>query len=511
MALFGFFKKDDGDDKQKAAAAAAAVAAKATGAGAGGKPADGALEFSPAKANSWFERASTMHESGSYEYAMTCWLSGLRFDPANVTALEGFFKSAAHYRGDSASKAPDKDIVKAVAGKTPVDRYLSAVLNWACKPSDSDLALRAAIAPAELGLSEPAKWIGPKALNLLAQEARPKKDAFIKLMAAMAKFQLYDIALRAGEIALKLDPTDIQLGVDVKNMAAQATMSKGGYGNTGEAGGFRGNIRDASRQQNLDQEGRMVRNEDAAAAAIEAATAEHLAAPTDKVNIRRLVEALVARGTPSDEKQCIAVLEKAFADTQEYSFRRTAGDFKMKIGRRTLKEMREKIAAGDAAVAAQYEAASAAQIALELGEYQARAYAYPTDLGVKYELAVRYIEAGKHNEAIEQLQHAKSDGKNKIKVLLALGRAFVAIGWPDEAVDTFHQALEGLSETESSSLELRYELMCALQLRAERDRDLAAAEEASSIASKIAQQQFGYRDVRARREAIKTLITALKS
>jgi hypothetical protein len=91
-----------------------------------------------------------------------------------------------------------------------------------------------------------------------------------------------------------------------------------------------------------------------------------------------------------------------------------------------------------------------------------------------------------------------------------MGRAFVSIGWADEAVDTFRQALEGQNDLESSSLDLRYELMCALQMRAEKDRDAAAAEEASAIASKIAQQQFGYKDIRARREAIKALIAQLK-
>ena len=89
MGLFDRFKKPASDQDAKAA-----------------KPAGGSLEFNPAKAKAWFERATTVHETGNVEYAMTCWLSGLRFDPANIPALEGFFKSAADYRSGAAGKAP---------------------------------------------------------------------------------------------------------------------------------------------------------------------------------------------------------------------------------------------------------------------------------------------------------------------------------------------------------------------------------------------------------------------
>ncbi len=493
MGLFDRFKKPASDQDAKAA-----------------KPAGGSLEFNPAKAKAWFDRATTVHETGNVEYAMTCWLSGLRFDPANIPALEGFFKSAADYRSGAAGKAPTKDMVAALGGGTPVDKFLSALLNWACKPSEADLALKAAMIPAEIGLAEPAKWIGPKALELLAREPKPRKDHFVKLMEAMSKFGLYDVALRAGEIALKLDPTDINLGTDVKNMAAQATMSKGGYENTGKDGGFRSNIRDAARQAQAETEGRMIKSEDAATNLVEGAKADYNSNPQDRVNIRKYVEALISRGTPADEQTAMAVLDRAFKDTQEYRFRQTAGDIRIKVGRRALKVIREASIGGDAAAAAKLPAATATQLALEIEEYEARVNAYPTDLGLKYELAIRYIEVGKHNEAIEQLQQAKSDGRNKPKVLLAMGRAFVSIGWADEAVDTFRQALEGQNDLESSSLDLRYELMCALQMRAEKDRDAAAAEEASAIASKIAQQQFGYKDIRARREALKALIAQIK-
>ena len=49
-----------------------------------------------------------------------------------------------------------------------------------------------------------------------------------------------------------------------------------------------------------------------------------------------------------------------------------------------------------------------------------------------------------------------------------------------------------------------------LQMKAEQDRDLAAAEEADKLSSAIAIQQISYRDIRDRRDAIKTLILSLR-
>jgi hypothetical protein len=59
-------------------------------------------------------------------------------------------------------------------------------------------------------------------------------------------------------------------------------------------------------------------------------------------------------------------------------------------------------------------------------------------------------------------------------------------------------------------MSLRYGLLTSLQTKAEADRDLAVAEEADKLASAIAVQQFNFRDIRARRDALKKLISDLK-
>jgi len=510
VGLFDRFKKPASETKDAGTAGAAGADPKAGKVSA----AEGVLEFDPGKARAWFDRAAPMHEAGNYEYAMTCWLSGLRFSPDDMKALEGFFSSAAGHLASAGPKAGvPKEVAKTITGRTPIDRYLEAVLAWACKPGDVDLGLRALLATQETTLREPMKFISPKVLDLAQREAKPKKDTFVKLMKVFVKIEDYKKAALAADLAYKLDPSDNALAADARNLAAQATMSSGGYDKVKESGGFRANLKNAEAQRQLVEQDQVVKSAEVAARTLEGLKAKYAATPLDRPTIKQYVAELIRRGTPEDEQEAISVLDKAHADMQDFAFRKASGELKLKIGRRELRQVAEQLRQnpGDAELAGRFRAAEVAQLNLEIAEYEANVAAYPTDLGLKYELGLRYAAAGKHNEAIEQFQLAKSEAKNKANTLHRLGRSFSAIGWQEEAIATFREALEGMNEAEALSLELRYDLLSSLEQRARAERELGAAEEALALASKIALQQMTYKDIRQRRDALKALVTELKA
>jgi tetratricopeptide (TPR) repeat protein len=148
---------------------------------------------------------------------------------------------------------------------------------------------------------------------------------------------------------------------------------------------------------------------------------------------------------------------------------------------------------------------------MEISELRLSVENYPTDLALKFELGKRYAALGEHDEAIGLLQEAKNDARYRGQALALLGSAFRAMDWNDEAVATYRQALESASTmSEDLRLELTYGLLCALQAKADRERDLGAAEEAEKLASAIAIENFSYRDIRPRRENLKKLVLALK-
>jgi len=500
LAIFGW--KKSADENKPATAGAG------TGAAGGG----GEYEFSPEKASRWFHHARTSHDAGNLEYAVNCWLSGLRFEPNNMEAIKGFFASAGAYVAGGGGLT--KSLSGAVEGKTDVHRFLSALLGFGLKPSEAETAVKAVVAAGTIALSTVVTELGPVALKIALNDRRAKKDHFVRLMETFRASGNFELAVRAGEEACRMAPEDIKLQTEVRNLAATSTMTRGGYDQTGESGGFRSNIRDAEKQRQLEEQERSVRSENVLDRAVTQAKEEYDARPTDRPAIKKYAATLVQRKRPEDLQLAHDILMKGYQETQEFRFRQDAGAIRIAQATAKLKPLRDAVATNPADPAAQAALASAqkALLDLEIGEFELRAAAYPTDLIIKFELGRRYFEVGRYDDAIDLLQQAKDDAKNRAAALSFLGRAFAAKGWHEEAIGTFRLALEGHADlNDAGGMELRYGLMCSLQQHADENKDLPAAEEAGKIAGDIVVRQISFKDVRARRDAIKALIARLKS
>lgn len=515
MGLFGKKKSDETDPK--GADGSGTGEASKNGSGETGKSGDKSsrgggkgYEFSPEKAERWFERAASMHEATNFEYAMTCWLSGLRQDPTSLRGIEGFFKSAGSYM-NSGAKGPSKDTVKQFSGGGNIDRFLLSLLEWSAHPTEARYAVHALTQAGELGLSDAALWIAQRALGAAEREKRPRKDYFLKIMELLRRLEKFDLAIRAGEAALRLDPADGRLSAELRNMSAESTMTRGGFDQAGSEGGFRSNIRDAQRQQQLEESSRMSKTEEGLARLILQAKADHEANLLDKPAINKYVELLRERGTAEDEQTAIRVLDEAFRNTQEFRFRDQAEQLRLRIKRRGLAALKEQAEAGDSTAREKYKAAVREYLEAELRLAEQQVAAYPTDLGRRFEFGKMLFKLGKFEEAISQFQEAKSDLKNRANVLHYLGLSFQKINWNDEAIETLRQALSMHPVHEDAvGMELRYALMEALAARAVDQSALADAEEAYKIAASIAIQQINYKEIRARRDEIKQLVARLK-
>ena len=295
MALFGK-KKQEGEEAEGAATET--------------KPVTGAFQPDPAKANKWWEHARTQHETSNYEYAATCWLKGLTFDPANLEALAGFLESAQAFARGQKKQGPSKEQAKSFSEKSPVDRYVVSLLKWGTiQGLEPATGQRAVDAAASLGLREPTRWIGVKALESAMRSEKVRKDQFVRLKDAFEKVEAYDLATKAGEAALRMDPQDAVLNDEVRNLSAQAAMHTGGFDESGDEGGFRKNIKDAEGQQRLRESASVVRTEEAAVRVVDDAKADYESRPQDGHAIAKYVRVLLQRGTPDDEKVAGEVLK----------------------------------------------------------------------------------------------------------------------------------------------------------------------------------------------------------
>ncbi len=479
----------------------------------GGTPPSGEGGFSPEKALRFFTHAKTVHETENFEYAVQSWLNGLRWDPSSLAGLEGFFGSMDGWLTKSGNKPVGKEVYRSVSGKGDVDRYLYSLLEWGHRPTEVMLGIRVLEAAAKLKLTEPGTWVGTRVLAAAVRDKKTRKDVLLKIAECFSTLGAYDRAVGAAEAALNLDRTDGQLQAFIRELAAQATMTRGGYDKTGQTGGFRDNIRDAQKQQQLEESDRISKTDETIDRLLLAAKAELESRPGDLPTIEKYCKLLLERGRPQDEERAHVLYMKAHAETKAFRFREMAGDIRIRQARRKVQSLKKMLesAPQEEAVMRMLAQAQDELARLELDEFKLRVEAYPSDLTRKFELGKRFFAVGEYNESITCLQEAQADPKNRVPALLMLGQSFLKIEWIDESIGTFRQALEMREVMPETNLELRYWLMVALQTKGEADRDLDAVIESDKLASSIAVQQITYRDIRQRREAIKKTLGELRA
>lgn len=501
MAIFGKKKQNDAEGADSGAQGTETAS-------------NAAYTSDPIKARRFFERAEAVHDSSQYGYAMTLWLQGLLWDPTSMTALEKFARSAAGFVEENPkAKGPTKDMKLPDIAKGNHAQFVDALLQWGARAFDYQYGIKATELAAKMGLDEQVHWIGSRSLAQALADKKSKKATFVQLMGIFEKAGVFDLAVRAGEAAARLDPSDGKLETQVRNMSAMQTMSTGGYDQTGQAGGFRKNVRNMDELKAQIEEESIVKSEGALGAAVGRAKLEYEASPSDVGAITKYSRLLLERGTEDDEKEAFRVLMSGFKATNAYKFKQQAGEIRLRVMRRKLRALKDKLdeSPDNEALRAAYAQGEKQMLDEEIREYQERVENYPTDLNLKFQLGRRMHQAGDYEGAIGQFQVAQNAPGIAPQVLHNLGLSFVKLGWVTEAIETFRRAIElHPSDKDDLALQLQYGLMDALQQRAEAEEDLDAAQEAFRLASSIAIQQINYLDIRDRRSALQELTKKLR-
>jgi tetratricopeptide (TPR) repeat protein len=134
----------------------------------------------------------------------------------------------------------------------------------------------------------------------------------------------------------------------------------------------------------------------------------------------------------------------------------------------------------------------------ELDEYTLWSENYPTDLGLKYQIAARLFQLGRYDEAIPVFQTARSDPKYRAEATIALGRSFLSAGFIDEAVDTLKAMIDDYQiKGDDKSINMTYWYGRSLEEKKDKPAALKAY-------SQVAQWNFNYLDVQARIKRLRT-------
>ncbi len=437
---------------------------------------------SPAKRRmlqEWFNNGSKQMAAGSYDYATEMFTKCVVGDPSNrayATSFLANLRKKYNNNKKGASMAGVRGATSkagmALAGKKK--DWLSVIEHGLevlkLNPWDTGTLMSMADACERLGHD------GPQVEYLQAAvEADPANiDVNRALARALERLEEYDKAILCWRRVLKNKPADEEAAKSVNACTVKKTMKDAKYEEA-----------TSSIDVAVDKEARDERTGPTEEQKIERALKKD---PAD-ISLYIQLADLHARKERYDEAE--AVLQRAFeASGGDLNIREKLEDAQLRKLREHLAQTTERVNQENSEEAKNlHQQATQDLDRAELDYYGTRVERYPTNLALKYELAVRLQKIGKFSEAIKYFQECRNEPQRKGEVLLHLGECFQAIKQYKLAMTHFGDALELIPERSLDALKLALYRAGRLALDM---NDLDAADE---HLGKLAGLDYTYQDV----------------
>lgn len=465
-------------------------------------------EVEKSKARAWFKKAATLRDQRNYDYALECLITGLGFWPDAVEEGHMPLMSLALQRQQAGGKKPGMmDGMKmSMSGKDAKAAMLNAETLLSKDPNNSgylDGVLKNAV---KLDLVETVKWIAPRVLDSLRNDKKPNSARFKGYREMLIEFcdrcdargdaatmaDLLLLAVDSVEMQMAVNPGDMALKDEQRDLAGKLTISKGKYSTSST---FRDSVLDVDKQtlmQEQEQRGKQAENK--LDALVVNARKELAANPGVAGKLNALVDLLLKTERKVDEDEAVAVLQQSYENSQNYSFKLRADDIRLRQVARITRQLKAKAQeSGSEDDQQNARLAEMDEIATEMEIFRERVKNYPTDLRLKFRLGSALFRTGEYDEAIPVLQGAQGDPRNRTRALLMLGRCFHEKGLPGEAVEILKEAVETYElQGDETHKELLFRLGVAHKAVGNKD-------EAKAVLGKLLRQDYNYADGQARR------------
>ena len=446
------------------------------------------------RAQGFFRKGSEVAYALQYDYAIELYLDGLTVWPAALEEGHKPLRQIALRRqaaGGRKSGFGDNSKYKKMSGKSPKDHMLKAEYLLSKDPLNTSHMTHMIKGALEGDYKKTASWMAGILFERNLQIDKPSVQTYVFLRDCYKQLEEFTWAVKACTMALQLKPNDTPLNESLRDLSAQATMQEGKYDSEAD---FRESIKDRDAQEDLHDQELLMRSRKRQAHMIELARKEYEADPTIPGKINALVDVLCEKEIKEDEDEAIEILEKAYAQSDQFAYKKRAGEIKIKQVNRMARLLKKKLLQnnGNEQLKMKLQKTQAQALQAELDHHKLCVEKYPTDLSFKFEYGKRLLRAKKFDEAIPFFQEARRNPRHRLAALSHIGQCFFYKQWYADAVETFDQALE-LVENQESPLakELRYNLGRAY----EADGNF---EEALKSFRRVAQIDFNYLDVKKR-------------
>lgn len=441
------------------------------------------------KARVFFARAQEIAQRNNFDYAISMYIEGLRLDPDNLTQGHLPMRELALLRQSRKGKRPSViEKVRHLRGKDTLEQMLNAEYLLAKDPDHLpylEAMLKAACAG---GYAKTTQWLADLLFVASNGSERPSLHAYVLLKEAYESIGQLEKAIVACKRASELKPSDHEMSDELKRLSAELTVSSGKYDQEGD---FRKAIKDSETQRILQASDGVVKSDDFRETLIREARAQLAKNPTLSQNIFNLANTLAQMETDEAENEAIELLEDAHASSRDFSFKQRAGEIRINRLRRNLRKARRS---GDrqqtAELAKQFNQA-------RLDHWKMVVENYPTDLHAKYEYADRLLADEQYDQAIPLFQEAQRDPRRRILAMGKVGVCFFRKGWTADASEIFQQAIDAHEiKDDATAKDLQYNLGLCYEKQGDNEK-------AVEIYRKIAQMDFGYRDVSKRLDRLR--------
>jgi tetratricopeptide (TPR) repeat protein len=444
------------------------------------------------KAARFFDHAKSVAATGQYDYAIEMYVNGLTLNPEDLDNHKALREMSLKRKVSGG-----KDMGMFERRKFPTStkdeklNMLNAERQLAFDPGNTGFMLVFAQSALRAGFFKTTNWIADLLLKANAESAKPDYNKFIMLKDVYKGLGDFKQASDCCSAALELRPDDMELKGEMKNLAADHTMSKGRYIT---AKNFKESIRDMDAQQQLLDAEKDVRSEDMVLRRIRDAKAEWVANPNDSGKFSKFIDALKATESLEHENVALEQLDAMFKKTNQFKWRAKAGEIKLAQLIRMERSMRADVLANptDPQRKKEYQQFVAEKTQSELDEFKLISENYPTDTNSRFEMAKRMFMLSQFQDVIPVLQQVRIDPKHRAPAGTLLARAFLEAGFADEAVDTLKTIIDEYpAKGDEKSKEMTYYFGRALESKG----DIATALKQYSL---VAQMEFKYKDVQDR-------------
>jgi tetratricopeptide (TPR) repeat protein len=447
-----------------------------------------------------YERANQVIATGNHDYGIQLLLTCCKLDPANLIYRQTLRKTEKvkfnnNLRGSrlaflttSAAKTKLK-AAKAARDYLRVLEHGEEVL--VRNPWDVGTQMDMAEAADALGLLDVAIWT--------MEHARQKnpQDATVNRFLARLYEKRGNFAQAIGlwELVRKADPSDVEAQHKGKDLAASDTIARGNYQSVvGHSSAEHPALKEAG--------------DTATSATADTSPAQ---APLTVAQERVSREAAMLRKRLEENptnpngylqlashyrrsnlmEQARQVLDEGLGPTgNDFELAVEIADLEIEPFRRNLVLTDEKLRTEPAEELRKIRIRLLKEInTRELDLFRQKAERFPTDVAHRLELGIRLLRAGQTDEAIKELQAARSDPRQRWRALLYLGYCFKTRNNWRLAQRNFEEAVQNLPPGEE---ERKKELLFQLAHGTAEAGDLS---QALDFAYELANLDFGYRDI----------------